>query len=93
MPPTWPTFGKDGSSLPSQPSMSRDKHRVKSSRSPGGGGSPRSSSPVSRGAEAPPRVPDRKDSLTRDLPAELQGVSVKDLVKALGMNTACCLDV
>ena len=32
-----------------------------------------------------PKVPERKDSL-KDIPPELQGVSVKDLVKALGKS-------
>ncbi len=53
---------------------SSDKDKPGGGRQGGGGGG---------GHKAPP-APERVDSLRPDIPPELQGVSVKDLVKALG---------
>jgi hypothetical protein len=36
----------------------------------------------------PPQIPNRKESLSKDIPPELHGVSVKELVKALGESRA-----
>ena len=36
----------------------------------------------------PPLIPNRKESLSKDIPPELHGVSVKELVKALGESRA-----
>lgn len=61
-------------------------HQEKASASGGvrnGPGLSAAPRPGSANQAISPKVPDRKDSL-KDIPPELQGVSVKDLVKALG---------
>ena len=74
-PSNWPTFGKNEASLPpptqDKPNSAGDALLA----GPSGG--------MSSTNASGPKVPDRKDSL-KDIPPELQGVSVKDLVKALG---------
>ncbi len=72
-PPTWPTFGK----APAEKDKSTTAAATTTAAAGGGRGG------LSHHKPAPP---ERVDSLRPDIPPELQGVSVKDLVKALGKD-------
>ena len=73
-----PTFGQVSGSPPAWPTFGKPSDKDKNVTG------------VTRSGPAPapgpkPAPPERVDSLRPDIPPELQGVSVKDLVKALGI--------
>ena len=69
-----PLFGQTSGSPPAWPTFSKSSDKDK----PGIGA-------ARTGSNQKPPPPERVDSLRPDIPPELQGVSVKDLVKALGV--------
>ncbi len=76
-----PAFGQGGSSSPSTwPTFGKSSGATPKEKGPG------ASSSQAGGSGHKPPPPERVDSLRADIPPELQGVSVKDLVKALGKS-------